>query len=134
MNLFKLIFPDQPQNLCVLPARQVRPVKGTPSKQQDSMFVIDPERQHFGFHLNSDGTEREGAENWLTGFDKQVIAERDLSGGKKVTAQNERCKTLWCEGETVAQCTKTMRLSGSWVEKRFAAFGAALNQENDLKK
>lgn len=119
--------------LCVLPKPAVRVAKGTAKKPVASIYEIDPERKHYGFHLESRETEREGAERWLTGLDRAELEQRSLGGGKKVIAENEKAKAAWAGGDTVVECAKTLRLSESWVEKRFAAFSAALSTERSQK-
>ena len=128
------------QGRCVLPMpiqkQALAAVKK--EKKQTSVFDIDvqyndrgnPVSGTFGFYTASVEADRKGAVRHCTGYDLQELDGRGLGGGKKVQAQNERCKALWFSGETVAAAMAEMRLSDSWIEKRFAAFSAALSAEN----
>ena len=66
---------------------------------------------------------------YCTEYDKQVLRDRGLWGFKKVQAQNEKAKALWFSGDTVAEAADALGLSGSWMEKRYAAFSTALSME-----
>lgn len=128
--------PAQPKAVSVLPPPPPPKVKGAKPKKEPGVYDIDvrydPKGRAvsgtFGF-LDDKEAEREGAVSWLTNFDKAALKERGIWGGKKVIAQNETCKKRWAEGDGVGDCARFMRLSESWVEKRYAAFGAALSVE-----
>jgi len=103
--------------------------KGVAPKKQSALFVIDEQRNEFGFHSDKEA-DRKGAATWITNFDKEVLSERGLFGVTKgVQDQNTTCKKMWSTGETVADCARIMKVSDSWVEKRFACFSYALSQE-----
>jgi hypothetical protein len=127
------------QGRCVLPipVQKQAPAAVKKEKKPTSVFDIDvqyndrgnPVSGTFGFYTASLEADRKGAVRHCTGYDIQELEGRGLSGGKKVQAQNERCKALWFSGETVAGAMAEMKLSDSWIEKRFAAFSAALSAE-----
>ncbi len=127
------------QGRCVLPMpiQKQAPAAVKKEKKPTSVFDIDvqyndrgnPVSGTFGFYTASVEADRKGAVRYCTGYDLQELQDRGLSGGKKVQAQNERCKALWFSGETVAAAVSEMKLSDSWIEKRFAAFSAALSAE-----
>lgn len=127
------------QGRCVLPMpiQKQAPAAVKKEKKPTSVFDIDvqyndrgnPVSGTFGFYTASVEADRKGAVRHCTGYDLQELQDRGLSGGKKVQAQNERCKALWFSGETVAGAMAEMKLSDSWIEKRFAAFSAALSAE-----
>jgi hypothetical protein len=127
------------QGRCVLPMpiQKQAPAAVKKEKKPTSVFDIDvqyndrgnPVSGTFGFYTASVEADRKGAVRYCTGYDLQELQDRGLSGGKKVQAQNERCKALWFSGETVAGAMAEMKLSDSWIEKRFAAFSAALSAE-----
>ena len=133
------------QGRCVLPmpVQKQTPAAVKKEKKPTSVFDIDvqyndrgnPVSGTFGFYTASTEADRKGAVRHCTGYDLQELQDRGLSGGNKVQAQNERCKALWFSGETVAGAMAEMKLSGmplseSWIEKRFAAFSAALSAES----
>ena len=137
MNLFEAIAaikkPLTRSEGCVLPMPKPKPVPVQKPKAHTSIYEIDPERNHFGFHIDKEAG-REGAVKWLTAYDRQTLDERDLWGGKKVQAQNATAKRLWHDGESTAEAARQMRLSESWVEKRFAAFSSALSEEKGANR
>jgi hypothetical protein len=128
--------PAQPKAVSVLPPPPVPKAKGAKQVKEPGVYDIDvrynergaPVSGTFGFRDDKEA-EREGAVSWLTEFDKAALKERGVWGGKKVIAQNTTCKKRWMEGDNVGDCARFMRLSESWVEKRYAAFGAALSDE-----
>ena len=123
--------PPKPQSLCVLPRPVQKVAKGKAAAPVRDSYLDDKETNRWGFHHGKEA-ERTGAEKWLTGFDKEALRERDLLGvGRKVQIQNEKCKERWATGDSVAECMAAMGKSDSWVEKRYAAFGAALSKEGE---
>jgi len=128
--------PAQPKAVCILPMPPAPKPKGEKPKKEPGVYDINvqynkagaPVSGTFGFRSDMEA-ERSGAVDWLTNFDKAALKERGIWGGKKVIAQNEGCKKRWANGDTVADCSRSMRLSDSWVEKRYAAFGVALSEE-----
>lgn len=129
---------------CVLPlpVQKSAPQAVKKEKKPTSVFDIDvqyndrgnPVSGTFGFYTASVEADRKGAVRHCTGYDQRELQDRGLSGGNKVRAQNERCKALWFSGETVAAAMAEMRLSDSWIEKRFAAFSAALSAESSANQ
>lgn len=120
--------PEQVRGICYLPPKPAPKAYVPPPPPTPSIYEIDKDRQFFGFHMK-EAASREGAVKHCTQYDKDALRTRLLWGGKKVVSQNEACKALWYAGESVADACKTIGLSDSWVEKRFAAFGAALSLE-----
>jgi len=129
--------PIRGRSILPLPAQKRAPAAVKKEKKPTSVFDIDvqyndrgnPVSGTFGFYTASTEADRKGAVRHCTGYDLQELQDRGLSGGNKVQAQNERCKSLWFAGETVAAAMAEMKLSDSWIEKRFAAFSAALSAE-----
>lgn len=115
-------YPD----LLPLPRPKAQPAPA-PVKGPDS-YLEDEERRVYGFRMDKEA-DRKGAAPNLTGFDVRVLTERGLYGGKQVQAQNATCKRMWHDGESVTGAAAKMRLSDSWIEKRFACFSAALSDE-----
>ncbi len=129
--------PIRGRSILPIPAQKRAPAAVKKEKKPTSVFDIDvqyndrgnPVSGTFGFYAASTEADRKGAVRHCTGYDKQELEDRGLSGGNKVQAQNEKCKALWFAGETVAAAMAEMKLSDSWIEKRFAAFSAALSAE-----
>jgi hypothetical protein len=129
--------PIRGRSILPLPVQKRAPAAVKKEKKPTSVFDIDvqyndrgnPVSGTFGFYTASVEADRKGAVRHCTGYDKQELEDRGLSGGNKVQAQNERCKSLWFAGETVTAAMAEMKLSDSWIEKRFAAFSAALSAE-----
>lgn len=129
--------PIRGRSILPLPVQKRAPAAVKKEKKPTSVFDIDvqyndrgnPVSGTFGFYTASVEADRKGAVRHCTGYDKQELEDRGLSGGNKVQAQNEKCKALWFAGETVAAAMAEMKLSDSWIEKRFAAFSAALSAE-----
>lgn len=138
LEIYRLLTaaPAQPKAVCVLPPPPPPREKGTKAKKEPGVYDIEVKYNErgaavsgtFGF-LDDKEAEREGAVNWLTNYDKAALKERGVWGGKKVVMQNETCKKRWAIGDSVGDCARQMNLSDSWVEKRYAAFGAALSEE-----
>jgi hypothetical protein len=124
--------PKEVRGVCYLPAPPPRKAKRKEPERVASIYDIDKDRKFFGFHMD-DPANREGATKWCTEYDIEALKDRQIWGGKKVVSQNETCKSLWYAGESVADTARTMGLSGSWVEKRFGAFSAALSEEKGVK-
>lgn len=120
--------PAKAVGICFLPAPITPKAKTKAPKATPTIFPIDEEKKFYGFRM--DATEnREGATAWLTAYDNELLSERGLSGGKKVVNQNEACKRSWYGCDSVVDAAKVLGLSGSWIEKRFAVFSAALSVE-----
>lgn len=120
-----------PAGVCVLPAPQEsRKRPDAPKVKREGVFTINEETRTFGFRDEKEAA-REGAVSTLTGYDLSVLRQRSLWGGKKVQSQNATAKVAWHNGETVGECARSLGLSESWVEKRFAAFSAALSDERE---
>lgn len=128
-----------PAGVCVLPPPPAPRERGKKAEKEPGVYDIDVKYTSdgkavsgtFGFREAKEA-DREGAVAWLTELDKAALRERDLWGGKKVVAQNEVAKKHWATGDTVADCSRVMRLSDSWVEKRYGAFSAALSSERGV--
>jgi hypothetical protein len=120
--------PATVKGVCFLPPPPAPVVKVAPPAPPPSVFVIDQDRNHYGFRMDKD-SDREGAVKWLTGLDGQILKDRKLGSKKNANAE---CKAFWFTGETVAEVVRLMRYSPSWVEKRFAAFSSALLQEKGV--
>ncbi len=129
--------PIRGRSILPLPVQKRAQAAVKKEKKPTSVFDIDvqyndrgnPVSGTFGFYTASTEADRKGAVRHCTGYDLQELQDRGLSGGNKVQAQNEKCKALWFAGETVAAAMAEMKLSDSWIEKRFAAFSAALSAE-----
>jgi hypothetical protein len=121
--------PEPVRGMCFLPAPvTAAKAKAKSPKVDSTMFEIDKEKNFYGFYHNG-ASERSGAVPALTDWDMEVLEDRDLTGGEKVTALNERCKHLWYAGEKQEDVERIMGRSDSWVEKRYFAFAAALSNE-----
>lgn len=135
-TLREITAPPQITPRCVLPTPAPK-VKRQPPPKASTVIDLNvqyntagkPVSGEFGFHTESKEVDREGAVRYCTEADKQVLRDRGLLGFKKVQAQNENAKALWYAGESVGDAGKSLGLSDSWVEKRFAAFGSALLME-----
>lgn len=124
LSLFSQQQPPR-QGLCVLPAPVAPKAKAAPTAKEPGVFEINRETRTFGFRHDKEAT-REGAVANLTAYDRSALEERGLWGGRKVVNQNAAAKKAWHDGDTVGECAKAIRLSESWVEKRFGAFSDAL--------
>lgn len=127
-GFFDIFLSPQPEisALCVLPAPPAaRPKAPPPPPKQPGVFVIDDETRTFGFRHDKEA-DRLGAVPHLTDEDCAELKSRDLWGKKKVITQNQTAKRHWHDGHTVGETAHAMGLSESWVEKRFAVFGATL--------
>ena len=128
LNFFKGYSEPLP-TLHFLPSPPAPKSKGVAPKKQSGLFVIDEQRDEFGFHSDKEA-DKNGAATWLTNYDKDVLRERGLFGVTKgVQEQNATCKRLWATGVSVADCERDMKVSASWIEKRFACFSTALSEE-----
>lgn len=128
-SLFNSLFAiDAPRAVCVLPDPVAAKPKAPAAQKPPSVFVVNEETKTFGFRDDKEAA-RDGAVPHLTEHDRAALEERGIWGGKKVVKQNATAKTAWHDGKTVGQCAAAMGLSESWVEKRYAAFGAALLDE-----
>ncbi len=136
LSFLAQIFPQfsptiDPPGVCVLPAPpEARKRPDAPKVKREGVFTINEETRTFGFRDEKEAA-REGAVSTITGNDLHFLRERGLWGGKKVQAQNIAAKLAWHSGETVGECARSLGLSESWVEKRFAAFSAALSDERE---
>ncbi len=143
MNFLSEIFhflttPQQaaPAGVCVLPPPPAPRERGKKVEKEPGVYDIEVQYTAdgravsgtFGFREAKEA-DREGAVMWLTELDKAALRQRELWGGAKVAAQNEAAKKAWASGDTVADCSRVLRLSESWVEKRYGAFSAALSSE-----
>ena len=128
--LLSIFAPTAPvtRGVCVLPAPPAPRPKAMPAPKVSGVFVENAETRTFGFRHERE-TDRAGAVPGLTGYDREILSNRGLWGGRAVIEQNRAAKVAWHNGETVAQCAAVLRKSDSWVEKRFAAFGSALLAE-----
>jgi hypothetical protein len=116
------------KGMCVLPIPIIK-VKSTPKPPPADMYVIDEDRNEFGFHTATAVNQNSGSVPHLTGYDTSMLKERQLWGGKGVVVKNEQCKAHWHIGKTVKESAAMLALSASWVEKRYGTFSAALLQE-----
>ncbi len=122
---------DLAKGLCVLPM----PKKYEHRKQekQTDMYVIDEQRNEFGFHTATATRQVSGSQPGLTGEDVELLIERDYWGvgtGQKTAtlrAKNAQCKRLWHEGNTDKEIAAATGMSVSWVEKRTGTFSFALS-------
>lgn len=125
---------------CVLPMPpppQPRRAAQKPKETASDMFLIDEATQSYGFRTASAVQQRSGASPELSGLD---VEELDLRGiwsdawtkvAKTSRTNTARAKALWADGKMVAEIATLMGLSESWVEKRAAAFEAALKREGE---
>lgn len=138
MNLFSEIkaalFPE-PQSLqtlatglCVLPMPRQRyeaPKQETPA----DMYVIDQDKNEFGFHSATAQRQNNGGIPTLTGYDVTLLKERELWGTAKnkiLHGKNATCKKCWHGGKSEKEAGVILGKSESWVEKRYGTFSSAL--------
>lgn len=129
-QLLSLLTPPAQRSLCLLPPppQTEKQKKGQAPKAQSDAYLINEATNTFGFRSASDAA-RTGAETWLTGFDKSVLHQKELTGGYEVMQSNAKAKERWALGDSVAECARAVNRSESWVQKRYAAFSAALSKE-----
>jgi hypothetical protein len=123
--------PEPVRAMCFLPAPPppaARPRAEAPKKPARSIYVIDEDRNEFGFHLEKAGS-REGAVSHLTEYDKALLVARQMWGGKEVVNRNIRAKALWYTGESIEKAMALIGVKRSWVEHRYGTFSTALSQE-----
>lgn len=135
-----MYFPETPTNvavlgsgLCVVPGPRVR-VQVKAKEQQPDAVLIDKVTNTYTFRSNRATEVREGAVPGLTAYDIEALKDRELYGGnnrkgKASNIKNAHAKALWCDGCTVPEIASATGMGDSWVEKRVAAFGAALSLE-----
>ena len=130
----QMFFPETPtlsqlaHGLCALPMPRER-IKAPVKKKAADMYVIDQDRNQYGFHTATAINQNEGSGPDLTGYDIELLKERTYWGGKKVAAKNEQAKAYWHTGKTEREAAAMLGVSDSWVEKRFGTFSTALLQE-----
>lgn len=116
--------------LCVLPMPKQRPV-APKSEAPTDLFVIDEDRNEFGFNFATAQKQNNGGIPTLTGYDVQLLKERDYWGkNKALQSKNAMCKRLWHSGDTEKEAGVKLGKSESWVEKRYGSFATALLMEN----
>lgn len=125
---------------CVLPpppAPQPRRAVPKPKESASDMYLIDKATQSYGFHTASAVQQRSGASAQLSGLDEEELELRGIwSAARTKVAKTSRtntarAKAFWADGKMVAEIATLMGLSESWVEKRAAAFEAALKREGE---
>jgi len=115
--------------LCVLPMPRMTPTAPPKSKPTD-LFVIDQDRNEYGFHQATANRQTDGSKPELTGYDIRLLKERGYWGkGRMVQERNAKAKAAWHSGRTEKEASVTIGVSESWVEKRFGTFGSALLEE-----
>jgi len=134
-----LISPSEPltigqlaSGLCVLPMPKQRHAAPKQEVAAD-LFVIDEDRHEFGFNFATAQKQNNGGIAALTGYDVQLLKERDYWGGAKNKAmhsKNAMCKRLWHSGDTEREAAVKLGKSESWVEKRYGTFATALLMES----
>lgn len=139
-SAFAAYFPETPENvavlgsgLCVVPGPRVR-AQVKAKEQQPDAVLIDKITNTYTFRSNRATEVREGAVPGLTVYDIEALKDRELYGGnnrkgKASNIKNAHAKALWCDGCTVPEIASATGMGDSWVEKRVAAFGAALSLE-----
>lgn len=122
--------------LCVLPVPPKQKQRTPEQKPRTGMYVIDEEKNEFGWDDEASIRRDNGAVNYLTSGDIDALKERDLwtvnektKKGRAVIEKNRRAKKAWFDGKTKAECVALLNVSESWIEKRGAAFSAALSDE-----
>jgi len=143
MSLFatikSIIFPQNDlslsalsSGLCVLPVRRELPK--APSKKPVDIFVIDRDRNEYGFHQATATRQTDGSKPELTGYDIRLLKERGYWGlGRMVQEKNAKAKSAWHYGKSEKESAVALGVSLSWVEKRFGTFGSALAEEQNEK-
>lgn len=133
-------FPEIPQNFATLggayiavPPPKKQAAKVVEQKQADA-YIIQPETNTYGFRSNRATDVHEGSVPHLTNYDVQALIDRELWGAKgrkgaTANAKTATAKALWHDGCTPAEIQSGTGMSESWVEKRVAAFAAALSAE-----
>jgi hypothetical protein len=115
--------------LCVLPMPRQKPEQIKKQKAAD-LYVIDRDRNEFGFHFASASRQNEGSIAELTAYDVRLLKARGYWGkGADVQAKNAGCKLAWHNGRTEGECAVSLGVSESWVEKRYGTFATALLEE-----
>lgn len=141
--LFALFSPDPvyPVDLCVLPAPVIKPPPGRVNIQKASDSIIETETSVFGdkaktkivsgtfdFSMGKVG-KREGSVTYLTTYDEQELIARNVypqnANLRKPIAVQKELWSAWASIEEMCQKTK---LKESIIEKRNAAFQAALDR------
>lgn len=136
INLLRSIFTQTPaptlQELaagtCALPAPKAA-VKAPKAEKQADAYLEDKDANRWAFNIATASFQTEGSIPELTSFDVDLLIDRGYWGGKKVQAQNQKCKKMWHNGETPTATAAALGLSESWVDKRYGTFAAALSDE-----
>lgn len=129
LNPPKLTIQELATGLCALPMPKQRIEAPKKAKAAD-LFVINEERNEFGFNFASSTRQDVGGVSDLTGYDVRLLKERGYWGkGKDVQSKNAACKSAWHGGRSEAECAVSLGVSESWVEKRYGTFATALLEE-----
>lgn len=141
-RIFTEVFaPKKPQTLaelasglCVLPKPR-QPIEKPIRKKSQDIFVIDEERNEFGFHQATSTRQTEGSQSDLTGYDIRLLKERGYWGmsakGRATNDKNAACKQCWHTGKTEKEAATQLKVSVSWIEKRYGSFTTALSEEQN---
>ena len=122
------------RGLCALPMPPQR-VETVKTKPPADMYVIDKNKEEYGFNRATALMQSEGSVSHLTSYDMDALRQsgywtRGLTKvGKAANSQTETCKADWHSGKTVKESCATSGKSVSWVEKRYGNFGTALSLE-----
>lgn len=120
---------DASAGLCVLPMPAARKEAPKQPKAVD-LFVIDKDRNVFGFNSATAVRQTEGSVPALTQYDIDLLVDREYWGkGKEVQNKNARCKQMWHSGSSEQETASALGVGESWVEKRFGTFATALSME-----
>lgn len=139
-QILKAIFaPEKPQTiaelasgLCVLPTPR-QPITTPKRAKPQDIFVINEERNEFGFHQASATRQTEGSQGELTGYDIRLLKERGYWGkGRAINDKNAACKQCWHTGKTEKEAATQLKVSVSWIEKRYGSFTTALSEEQNM--
>lgn len=139
MSLFSdikaALSPREPQTisqlasgLMVLPLPKQR-YQAPKQEPAPDMYTIDDVTQTYGFHSATAIRQNNGGVPELTGYDVELLMERNLWGtgkNKALHGKNATCKKCWHGGKTEKEAGVILGFSESWVEKRYGTFSSAL--------
>jgi len=133
--------PSKPQTLsqlarglCALPMPPQR-VETVKAKPPVDMYVIDKNKEEYGFNRATALMQSEGSVGHLTSYDMDALRQSGYwtkgvtKTGRAANSQTETCKAHWHGGKTVKESVAMLGKSISWVEKRYGNFSSALSLE-----
>jgi len=120
--------------LCALPMPPQR-VETVKTKPPVDMYVIDKNKEEYGFNRATALMQSEGSVGHLTSYDMDALRQSGYwtkgvtKTGRAANSQTETCKAHWHGGKTVKESVAMLGKSDSWVEKRYGNFSSALSLE-----